>query len=100
MAWELKITKVNNGYVVSSSGSDDVGVDELNGVYEEKRSDAWNKDHFISALYDIINYFGEDSGRHSKRRLTLGYKKGDKYVGEENIQIGVDYPVLYDKGEI
>lgn len=88
--WEIKIRKVGNGLITTDQ-------DGIENIYEIKdRADETNRDHFITLLYDLINFFAEDFGRHDKRRIVIGYRKGDKYEGRERIEDGVEFPVLKD----
>lgn len=89
MKWEAKIKKVNNGFVMTFNNGE--GIQEE--VYKEKDpNDETNRDHVIDMLYDILEVFSEWGSKHDKRRIKIGYTKGDEY-SLKDAQSGVDFEV-------
>jgi len=76
--WRIEITKVDNGYQVKFTGGDWDAVK----VYTEqllKTKDSAPKEHVVDMLWNILDYFAERGSRYDKKRLFVGYQKGDKY---------------------
>ena len=76
--WKAIIEKHNNGYKVDFKGGDISG----SNVYEEKNpgdpmSSEGDKEHVVSMLWDILDYFGENGSKHDKKRICITYE--DQY---------------------
>ena len=90
MKWDIKIKRVQNGYIMSYDNGD--GVQEQ--VYKIKNEqDETNKDHIIDLFYDILEVMGEWGSKHDKRRIKIGYIKGDEYE-KKLAQEGVEFEVF------
>lgn len=85
MNWSIKITKAENGYVaVSDKDITDNIIESESMVFQQKdEEDETNRDHVIDMFYWLLEYFAEQGSKHDKRRIEVGYRKGDKPTKEE-----------------
>lgn len=95
MSWEIKIGKSKNGYKVFFK--DEEADCEM--VYQEKSDmDETDKDHVLTMLYDVLEYFGESGSKYDKRRIFLGYRVGSKYEGKEDPKKGIGFDCIDEEG--
>lgn len=73
MKWHADIQSVDNGFVVDYFD----GEGKRKVVYEERDEFAQEKDksHIIDMFYDILEFFGEQGSKHSKKRIKITYEE-------------------------
>ena len=84
MAWEVKICKVENGYIViHNSDSDDPAYGAYNVVktvfQEPELNDSKEESATYNMLWFILNHFGEAGSKHDKERIRIVIEKGENY---------------------
>ena len=90
MKWKIEVEKVNNGYILNYI-NDEENQQEVFQCKDE--NDETNRDHVIAMLYTIIDVFSELGTKHDKRRIKIGYRKGDEYELKE-AEEGIDYDIV------
>jgi hypothetical protein len=74
MKWKATIEKTGNGYILTTSEGKESNILVFN---EPDANDETNRDHFISVLYELIDYFSEGGQKYDKRRVKVCYTVGD-----------------------
>ena len=75
--WYLKITRVNNGYILE--GPNDHGV-ITESVIQEPETEHGEIDGGISMLWEVLEFFGLAGSRHDEKRIRIVTEPGDKYI--------------------
>lgn len=71
MIWEMKISKVQNGYILETTTNDE---NNANGVTIEKMVIQERNEEIdanVELLYTIMEYFGFSGSKHDKERIYI-----------------------------
>ena len=79
MSYELKITRVENGYLLEGIflESEEASFFVLEDEKDEMRSGE-------KLLWEVIEYFGLSGSRYDKERLRITREQGDKYADNDS----------------
>ena len=76
MKWQAIISKEHNGLTIKYVDAEGSYIQ----VYEEKEDNALgatenNKEHVVTMLYDLLDFFAECGSKHDKKRIIINYEK-------------------------
>jgi len=83
MAWECKIRKVDNGYIVTTKEEDlseggDVVTSDVETVFEEKQDSEIEDEEIQDMLAFVREYFGVNFSKHNKHNLHITWVENKK----------------------